>query len=345
MRSNAISAEQLGDHFATVCAKEGVAAEPEALALIARAAEGSARDGLSILDQAIAHGEDGVTAEQVRAMLGLSDRGAVRALLGTLLRGDAVTALSAVREQYDLGVEPAALLRGLLETVHGITRAKVGGPPDPAQSAEEREALADWASRLSHAMIHRLWQLLLKGLAEVQSAALPIEAAEMALLRIIHASDLPDPAALAKGMGSAPAPATGRASTPAAAPAPTTAVSLPTTFAEMIELLEAAGKHQLGVALRDQTRLVRYDPPMLAIQPLRPFDMRELSQALKTATGTTWTVETSEGGGQPSLAEQERHAAERLRQDVLASPIVAAAIEAFPGAELARYTHDEQRSA
>ncbi len=109
-----ISAEQLADHFTEVCEAEGVQAEPEALALIARAAEGSARDGLSILDQAIAHGEEGVTAAQVRLMLGLSDRGAIRRLLGLLLAGDAQGALAAVREHHDLGVEPNALLRGLL---------------------------------------------------------------------------------------------------------------------------------------------------------------------------------------------------------------------------------------
>jgi DNA polymerase-3 subunit gamma/tau len=137
-----ISAEQLGAHFAWVCEQEAVEAEPEALALIARAAEGSARDGLSILDQAIAHGSGaGVTADQVRAMLGLSDRGAVRQLLGHLLAGDAPAALAAVKDQYDLGVEPAALIRGLLETVHGITRAKVGGRTDPAQSAEGARGL------------------------------------------------------------------------------------------------------------------------------------------------------------------------------------------------------------
>jgi DNA polymerase-3 subunit gamma/tau len=191
-----ISAEQLAEHFAKVCEAEQVVVEPEALVLIARAAEGSARDGLSILDQAIAHGAEGVTAAQVREMLGLSDRGAIRDLLGTLLAGDAQAALAAVRGQHDLGVEPAALFRGLLEAVHGITRAKVGGPQDPAQSVEEREAYAGWAGKLSHALIHRLWQLLLKGLGEVNSAPLALEAAEMALLRVIHASELPDPGAL-----------------------------------------------------------------------------------------------------------------------------------------------------
>src|SRR3954464_10189541 len=160
-----IPAEKLAAHFAEVSKAEGVDVDPEALGMIARAAEGSARDGLSILDQAIAHGAGTVSADQVRDMLGLADRGRIRRLLQLVLRGDATASLAALKDQYDLGVEPSAVLRGLLESVHGITRAKVGGADDPAQSAEEREAYAEWAS-LSYAAIHRLWQLLLKGLAE-----------------------------------------------------------------------------------------------------------------------------------------------------------------------------------
>src|SRR3954464_8368845 len=215
-----IPAETLAVHFGEYTKAEGVEIEPEALALIARAAEGSARDGLSILDQAIAHGAGGVAAGQVRDMLGLSDRGAIRRLLGLLLAGDARGALAAPRDQYDLGVEPSAVLRGLLESVHGITRSKVGGADDPAQSVEEREAYADWASRLSYAAVHRLWQLLLKGLAEVHGAPMPLEAAEMALLRVIHASELPDPAALLDRLAGAergPLRGPGAASPPPAA--------------------------------------------------------------------------------------------------------------------------------
>src|SRR5687767_2772847 len=209
-----IPAELLAGHFGHVAEAEGVDVEPEALALIARAAEGSARDGLSILDQAIAHGAGAVTAEQVRAMLGLSDRGATRRLLGLLLSGDAPGALAALRDQYDLGVEPSAVIRGLLEAVHGITRAKVGGGQDPAQSAEEREAYAEWASRLGHGAIHRLWQLLMKGLSEIHEAPSPLEAAEMALLRLIYAAELPDPGQLAERIGS------GEAMSPSAPAAP-----------------------------------------------------------------------------------------------------------------------------
>ncbi|MDQ2764811.1 MAG: DNA polymerase III subunit gamma/tau, partial [Pseudomonadota bacterium] len=202
-----ISAEQLAAHFAFVSAAEQVEAEPEALAMIARAAEGSARDGLSILDQAIAHAgiegaenNRGVKAAAVRDMLGLSDRGAVRDLLGLLLVGDGLGALGALRRQYDLGVDPQAVLRALLETVHKVTVVKLGTPPEAGQANEEREAQEGWASALSFAALHRLWQLLLKGHDEVARAALPIEACEMALLRVVHASQLPDPGELARQM-------------------------------------------------------------------------------------------------------------------------------------------------
>jgi DNA polymerase-3 subunit gamma/tau len=346
-----ISAEQLAAHFADVAAREGAEVEPEALALIARAAEGSARDGLSILDQAIAHGHGAVTADQVRSMLGLSDRGAIRRLLGLLLAGEAPAALAAVREQYDLGVEPAALLRGLLESVHGITRAKVGGAADPAQSVEEREAYADWASRLGYALIHRLWQLLLKGLAEVNSAAMPLEAAEMALLRVIHASELPDPGALMEKLASGEAAPARAAAAPAAAAAASgqgAALQAPAGFSGLVDLLAAHGKPHLAQQLHDYVGLVRYAPPELAYRPVKPLSgdfARDLATALKALTGTNWTVGASDGEAEPSLLEQEKAAAARLRQSVLDAPMVKAAFEAFPDAELAGYTYNDQRSA
>jgi DNA polymerase-3 subunit gamma/tau len=341
-----ISAEQLAAHFAKVCEAEQVEVEPEALALIARAAEGSARDGLSILDQAIAHGAEGVTADQVRAMLGLSDRGAIRGLLGLLLAGDARGALAAVREQHDLGVEPAALIRGLLESVHGITRAKVGGTQDPAQSAEEREAYAEWAGRLSHATIHRLWQLLLKGLGEINTAPLPLEAAEMALLRVIHASELPDPGALLGRLQNGEAlPA--RTGSAAAAPSEPPRPAFPTSFAELVRFLGDNGKAHVAQQLHDYVGLVRYAPPELVIRLGRPLSgefVRDLANALKSATGTQWQVQATEAEAEPSLLQQEKAGAERLRQTVLDAPVVAAAFEAFPDAELTGYRLDEQRS-
>ncbi|MFL6857751.1 MAG: DNA polymerase III subunit gamma/tau [Allosphingosinicella sp.] len=341
-----IPAETLAAHFAEVARLEGVEVEAEALALIARAAEGSARDGLSILDQAIAHGAGGVSADQVRTMLGLSDRGAIRKLLGLLLAGEARASLAALRDQYDLGVEPLAVLRGLLESVHGITRAKVGGADDPAQSAEEREAYAEWASGLSYAAIHRLWQLLLKGLAEVHAAPMPLEAAEMALLRVIHASELPDPAALLERLASGAVPA--RAPSASAPPAgPSASAEAPETFAALVHLLATSGKPHLAQQLHDYCGLVRYAPGELVVKPVKPLAgdfARELGAILKALTGAVWRVSSSDGEAQPTLLDQEKTEADRLRREVLDAPMVRAAFEAFPGAELAGYRHADQRS-
>jgi DNA polymerase III subunit gamma/tau len=338
-----IPAERLAAHFASVSQAEGVEVEEEALALIARAAEGSARDGLSILDQAIAHGSGAVTAEQVRAMLGLSDRGAIRGLLGRLLGGEAQGALAALREQYDLGVEPSAVLRSLLEAVHGITRAKVGGGRDPAQSDEEREAYAEWAGRLSYATLHRLWQLLLKGLDEVARAPLPLEAAEMALLRVVHASELPDPgelaARLADGAQVTLAPA-GPPRAEAAAPA----ASMPGSFPELVDLLDRERHAGLALTLHDQAELVRYDPPAMTLRLRQPHPtlLRDLPPVLKKVTGQAWTVELTDAPGAPTLQEQEVAAKQREEEEVRNSPMVRAAFEAFPDAQLADYTSGQR---
>ena len=331
-----IPADALAAHFAAVAHKEGILVEDEALAVIARAAEGSARDGLSILDQAIAHGEGQVQAAAVREMLGLADRGRVRRLLEAVLGGDAGEALAQLDEAHALGLDPASLLRGLMETLHSVTRAKAGASGDVLQSAEEREAAADWASRLSWGSLHRLWQMLLKGLADVQIAPDPNEAAAMALLRLIHSADLPDPAALlarlAGGGETAVAPAL--ATKPASA-------SAPVDFAGLVEKLEASGKHRLGIQLRDHVGLVRFAPGELVLRPLRPLGAdfaRDLAAAAKDATGTAWAVSFTDEGGEPSLHQQDEMAEEKVRADVLGEPMVRAVLEVFPDAELESYS-------
>ncbi|WP_213979931.1 DNA polymerase III subunit gamma/tau [Sphingomonas sp. dw_22] len=332
-----IPAEKLAEHFAMVSEKEGVEAEPEALAMIARAAEGSARDGLSILDQAIAHAGlegEGVKADAVRAMLGLSDRGAIRALFGLLLEGDAPGALAALRGQYDLGVDPLAVLRTLLETVHGVTLAKLGTEAVAGQSAEELKALGDWAAGLSFAALHRLWQLLLRGHDEVARAVLPIEACEMALLRVIHASQLPDPGELARQI------AGGAVSATAAAPQ-SSQPAMPATMAQLAEHLEQNRRLQLATQVRDYLRPVRFEGTEIefgAARPL-PYDfVKDLGAALKDTTGTNWRLRVAEGATAPTLREQQAANEAAEREAVLRSPVVAAAMQAFPDAELIGWT-------
>ena len=234
-----IPAEMLAAHFGKVAEAEAVDIDPQALLLIARAAEGSVRDGLSILDQAIAHadmeGGGQVRAEAVRAMLGLSDRGALRDLFGTLLGGDAPLALRMLSDQVDLGVDPAGVMRGLLEIVHATTLAKAGAATDLAQSAEEAEAARQWADGMSFATLHRLWQLLLKGHDEVARATDPQEAADMALLRVIHAGELPDPSELARRLESSFGAAS---SAPAVAALPKVQPTGPATFAALVDAVE-----------------------------------------------------------------------------------------------------------
>jgi len=355
-----IPVELLRDHFAAVAAKEHVDAQDDALTMIAVAAEGSARDGLSILDQAIAHAEtvDGrphVTADQVRAMLGLSDRGATRRLFGQILEADGAAVLATLAEQEALGVEPVATVNALLDLVHAVTVAKAGrGGALTLHAEAEREAIEQWAAGLSFAALHRLWQLLLKGHEEVVSAARPLAACEMALLRLVHAAEMPDPSELARllkerGLGlegapPAPAPAPA-ATTPVAeiAPAPVPGASatpsppaFPADFAALVEALGAQAP-RLGAELHDCVSLVRYAPPELDVRLLQPLDAdftRQVAVALKTLTGAVWTVTSSKAMGEPSLREQQAMEAQARRDAILATPVVAAAVNAFPGAVL-----------
>jgi DNA polymerase-3 subunit gamma/tau len=334
-----IPAEKLAAHFADVSKTEGVEVEPEAVAMIARAAEGSARDGLSILDQAIAHGAGAVTAGQVREMLGLADRGRIRRLLQLVLSGDTATALTELDEAHALGIDPTQLLRGLMEALHSATRTKAGASADALQSAEERESAEAMAAALSWSTLHRLWQMLLKGLQDVQEAPDPREAAEMVLLRLIHAADLPDPAALMAKLSGEGVVAGSSAAPSAKSGGPM--AQLPADFPALIQFLEARGKHQLALQLHDQVGLVRYAPPELAVKPKRPLGpdwTRDLAAILKSVTGTAWQVSLSDEAGEPSLLDQEKIAEERVRADVLADPNVQAVTDAFPGAELESYS-------
>ena len=343
-----IPADLLAAHFAHVTQAEKVEAEPEALALIARAAEGSVRDGLSILDQAIAHADlqgGGVRAAQVREMLGLSDRGAIRRLFAAILASDVPGVLQAVEQQDALGVEPSALLRGLLEVVHGVTRSKAGGAEDPALSHEEREAFADWASRMGYATLHRLWQLLLKGHGEVLAAPHPREAAERALLRVVHASQLPDPGELARKLqaGEPFVPAAGVAATapaPAAPAAEPPLLSFPDTFEALVARIDKVSP-LLGQQLHDFVGLVRYAPPQIALRPVKPLPgefARQLAAVLKALTNSVWDVELSDAPSEPSLLQQEQAAAQAARDEILNAPMVAQVRSVFPDAELIEET-------
>jgi DNA polymerase-3 subunit gamma/tau len=364
-----IPVELLQNHFAEIAEKEGISADSDALAMIALAAEGSARDGLSILDQAIAHaeateGKPHVTADQVRAMLGLSDRGATRRLLEQILTGNGAGALELLGEQESLGVEPVATINALLDLIHNITVVKAGKGTGLARHAEaERIAIEGWATSLSFAVLHRIWQLLLKGHEEVTAAARPLAACEMALLRLVHAAEMPDPSDLARllrerGLGlegasiSIAGPTAADAphgeTLPAPAPAETVVQQIaepapeepasrhPADFAALVALVSRKAA-RLGTEMHDCVSLVRYDAPELEMRLLQPLDAdftRQVATVLKELTGESWTVSMSKAMGEPSLREQEEAKAEAALEAIRETPIVAATLAAFPGSAL-----------
>lgn len=331
----------LQQHFASICAKEGVSAEDDALAMVAGAAEGSVRDGLSILDQAIAHadleGGGGVSAERVRDMLGLADRSALRNLFATLLEGDPQALLALVDNQYALGVEPLALIRSLMEFTHRVTVAQIGRSGGEASTAEERQAVEEWAKRLSAGQIHRLWQLLLKGHDEVRQAPDPLVAAQMALLRVMHAADMPDPGTLAKKLEEMAASGAfaGPSSTGSAAGAPAAQPAI--NWQALVDQVDRSGRLRVAQLMRDWMRVIElvHGRLIYSVAPgLSEDPGPEVRDALLQLSGERWEVERGQGDGTPTLREQ----AEALRIEADAklreAPIVKAAFAAFPQAEM-----------
>jgi DNA polymerase-3 subunit gamma/tau len=198
-----VDADVLVQHLAGIAAKESIEAEPGALALIARAAEGSVRDSLSLFDQAIAHAAGLVRAEDVRQMLGLADRVRIVDLFEALMKGDIGTALNELRAQYDIGADPAVVLGDLAEFTHFVTRMKVvpSVGDDVSLSEAERVRGREFATQLSLRVLSRTWQMLLKGVGEVQASGRPLAAAEMVLVRIAYAADLPTPDEVVRSLG------------------------------------------------------------------------------------------------------------------------------------------------
>ncbi len=336
-----ITTPMLAEHFGKICAAEAVKFDDEALAMIAGAAEGSVRDGLSILDQAIAHadleGEAVVTADKVREMLGLADKTVQRRLLATILAGEGKVLLDLVAHQYALGIEPLALMRAQMDLVHRITVAQLGQSGAHGATAEERAELEGWAEQLSAGQLHRLWQLLLKGHDEVRSAPDPLAATQMALLRVLHAADLPDPGQLLKKLEELAARG------PVAAPSVDEARSVQAEPVAALDWAVLVGRVEtarplVGGVMRNWIRPVEVREGMLRFQIDDEYKAEDpapdIRKALEELTRERWSVERSVGDAQPSLRERAEAEANTAHAALLADPLVKAALAAFPDAQL-----------
>ncbi len=342
-----IDAGELAAYFAEIVGKEGAEASDAALALIARAADGSARDGLSILDQALAQGRGRVVEENVREMLGLADRGLVFDLFEAAMGGDIAAALANLEGQYAAGVDPVVVLGDLLEFTHWLSRYKAA--PDAARYAApefERERGAALAERLAVPHLTRAWQILLKGIGEARLAPDSLQAVEMTLIRLAHSADLPTPEEALKALDDRKEAASPLPSRPAppperTAPPPTTPPAgmdpMPGTFTELLALVERKRSAILHANLRNNVHPVSYAPGRLEFRPAdaAPPDLaRDIARALERWTGERWMVAVSSRPGEDTVAEQEeRRRRARLRR-AAADPGVARILEVFPGAEI-----------
>ncbi len=347
------------DHLRGIAWKEGAQIADDALALIARAAEGSARDAMSLLDQAISHGAGETTADQVRAMLGLADRGRVMDLFDMIMRGDAAGALSELGAQYSDGVDPMAVLRDLAEITHWVSVIQItpDAAEDPTVSPDERARGQAFAQGLQMRSLTRMWQMLLKSLEEVSNAPNAMMAAEMAIIRLTHVADLPSPDELVRKLRDNPAP---QGAAPAPRPAPSGDGGAPVarargsaqpalqadaeqalarfqTFPQVIELIRANRDVKLLVEVETGIRLVRYAPGRVEYEPA-PGAAGDLAQRLAGRlqgwTGVRWVVTVVNEGGAPSIAEMRDATARAAEAEALAHPMTQAILQAFPGAEL-----------
>jgi len=373
-----IKADDLILHFGKIAAAEGAKLEDGALRLIARAADGSVRDGLSLLDQTIsAHCSNGAVAreEDVRAMLGTADSAAVFDIFEALMAGRTADALEGLSTLYDSGADPLSILQDLLELSHWITRVKLvpKAADDPAVSELERVRGREMAGQLGVAVLSRAWQMLLKGVGEVQRAPSVMPAAEMVLIRLAHAADMPPPGDLVKKLqGETPVTSSASPSSAPAAPVPDggsaqavashgaqaiaapqaetqqaqpeQAIALPVVadpenYRALVGVFATRREMTLRNHLYSNVRLVSYEPGRLEFMPTEnaPSDLPgQVLKQLREWLGSHWQVSVSREQGGPTLAEQDAAAETEAYEQAAQNPVVRAALEAFPGAKIER---------
>ncbi|WP_018184806.1 DNA polymerase III subunit gamma/tau [Kaistia granuli] len=369
-----IESDRLIGLLRSITEKEQVSIGDDALAMIARAAEGSARDSLSLLDQAIAHGAGAISAEDVRGMLGLADRARVIDLFEALMGGRIAEALALLKEQYDIGADPAVVLQDLAAFTHAVTRFKV--VPDSGEDAalpqDERTRGRAFAETVSLRVLARAWQMLLKGIEEVSSSSRPLAAADMVLIRIAHAADLPTPdealrllksGSFAASSASAPPISGASGSAPqggpvgqmrtiaSAAPMPTMAMAQPAgvpqakaepavrfqRFEDLVAYVGLKRDIPLKLALEQQVKPIRFEPGLLEFEPTEDAPRtlaQDLGRKLTDWTGERWVVALGRGATEMTIAEARNFARDKARSDAAADPLVAAVLSRFPGAKI-----------
>ncbi|MEN8237407.1 MAG: DNA polymerase III subunit gamma/tau [Pseudomonadota bacterium] len=342
--------ETLQKHLTWVCKQEKVQADEKAITLLARAADGSGRDGLSLLDQAIALSDGKVTAQSASDMLGLAEAGKLFTLLKAIIKGETQPVLDLVQELYSIGTDPLTLLNDLLEMIHGLTLLNVSAAANASSiPAIDHTEAQNLAQSLTMPTLNRLWQITLKGLHEAQSAPVPQQACQMVILRLVYASTLPSFESLiqnapAKNVVSIPQqptkPDMGKSETvkPQTVQSDNNAASnLPKTFVEVVDFIAKQREPLVLAHLKNNVHLVSYAPGKIEMRlnDKAPQSLpKRLGQLLKQWTNVHWDVIVSTQEGMPTLFEQNETKKEKIFAETAKDPLVAKALEAFPGAAI-----------
>jgi DNA polymerase-3 subunit gamma/tau len=348
-----VEGDVIAANLAAIAKAEGARIEPEALALISRAAEGSVRDAQSLLDQAIVQTEPGATTtgERVRDMLGLADRARTIELFEKVVHGEVGPAIEAFRGLYGFGVDPASVVLDLMEHCHGASVAKAIDAKALGLPTDQAARLAAVGDAASAGSLARLWQMLLKAHAEVAEAPDPAAAVEMALIRLAYAADLPGPEEALRALHAsepAPTPSTRPVRGPgggasalarlAAEPArPAAASANPQTFEDVVRLIDERRDIALRLDVEKYVRPISFRPGAVVFEPAvgAPSNLaHRLAARLKDWTGQPWLVAAEGGGGAETLLERQKRAMNQARAEALKEPFVRAVMEAFPGTEI-----------
>jgi DNA polymerase-3 subunit gamma/tau len=359
----------LKNHYASVCAQEQIEAEDEAIAMIARAADGSVRDGLSILDQAMALAQGKITTDQVRSMLGLADRSQLLDLMEHILSGQIENCLTTCAKLYQVGADSETILNDLLNFTHVMSKFQaVKAPPatvEPNMTEGDRTRMVAMAHKAGIPALGKMWQILLKGIGELQYAPNPQAAAEMVIIRLCYAAELPDPTTILKqlkdggsvassaarsiasgGHGGAQASMvslSGASSSAVVAPAQnlpqTTAVANANldSLTDIVALLEQHGAMSLAAQVVNFVELVKLDYGRLEFHPAEGADTKlapDLAKKLTEITGTRWMVTLARTSGQKTLRAERQQALQAEREAVLSDPPIARIIKTFPGTDI-----------
>jgi DNA polymerase-3 subunit gamma/tau len=362
-----VPAETMLPYLVGILDKESVAAEPDALALIVRAGEGSVRDCLSLTDQAISHGAGAITVEAVRTMLGLADRGRLIDLFEELMGGDVANALGAFRELYEAGADPVTLTTDLTDFTHLVTRLKIvpAAADDVSLTPDERRRGAELAQKLGMRALSRAWQILFKGVDEISRAGNAAQAAEMVLIRLGYAADLPSPDELVERLSTQPVGSGGGSSAPrgsggsapalrlepsraaVAAPTPTprdipSAVALPQSYAELVALAGAKRDLLVKHALEANLTPISFAEGRIEVALVEGADpaiVQTLSGRLKQWTGRNWLITVSQApGAGPTIRQVRQEREQAVKAEAGEDPLVRAILDTFPGAKVTRVT-------